>query len=196
MVVSAGDRRNERRAKGTRLASIRVSTLPPYVHPSTMASAGRWTVVKRPYPAPGMSDGRTERGASAAKRRGAGEVRGAETQGADGDDAVNWRVARARTGHENRVLRGGTRREVEVRRRLIASELRADAHTPARTRVRACEAPGCPRQHSYSFAVKFIILHRPRSWYHPPGALSQPRTLRDAASVFSAGERRDRRNLR
>ena len=29
VVVSAGDRRNERRAKGTRLASIRVSTLPP-----------------------------------------------------------------------------------------------------------------------------------------------------------------------
>lgn len=110
-------------------------------------------MVKRPYPAPGMSDGRTERGASAAKRRGAGEVRGAETQGADGDDAVIGRVARARTGHENRVLRGGTRREVEVRRRLIASEPRADAHTPARTRVRACEAPGCPRQHSYSFAV-------------------------------------------
>ena len=110
-------------------------------------------MVKRPYPAPGMSDGRTERGASAAKRRGAGEVRGAETQGADGDDAVIGRVARARTGHENRVLRGGTRREVEVRRRLIASEPRADAHTPARTRVRACDAPGCPRQHSYSFAV-------------------------------------------
>ena len=148
-------------------------------------------MVKRPYPAPGMSDGRTERGRQL-RRGGGGGGQGAETQGADGDDAVIGRVARARTGHENRVLRGGTRREVEVRRRLIASEPRADAHTPARTRVRACEAPGCPRQHSYSFAVSL----QPALRYPPTGALSQPRSARDAASVFSAGERRDRRNLR
>ena len=79
-------------------------------------------------------------GASAANAEGAGRSAEQKRRVPTGT-TTRWASARARTGQKNGVLRGRARREVEVRRRLIAPGPRADAHTPARTRVRAREAP-------------------------------------------------------
>ena len=47
-----------------------VRTLPPYVHPSMTWCAGKCTAVYSPLPALGMRDGRTDRGASTARKGG------------------------------------------------------------------------------------------------------------------------------
>lgn len=127
------------RSTEPRLASTNVCTSPPYVQFCSVTPFFKGTVVNRPLPAPGISEGRTDSALVAARTTGTARRR-SEDDGWMEDGRRRARARRAtdarggaRTRARDDVVHGRDRVEIQVRRRPRAAEPAAHA-PPARER--------------------------------------------------------------